>query len=76
MENHSQNKRIFILGGVREALFSDHNYNLEWGKRLGFAKVAIDAKVVSLKKFRSIKIFFKIFDITKKACDSNVYSKL
>ncbi len=28
-------------------MFSDHNYNLVWGKRLGFAKVAIDAKVVS-----------------------------
>lgn len=34
-------------GGVYEAQFSDHNYKLMWNKRLGFAKVAIDAKVVS-----------------------------
>lgn len=33
-------------GGVREALFSDHNYNLIWGKRCGFAKSAIAAKAV------------------------------
>ena len=33
-------------GGVREALFSDHNYEIIWGKRAGFAKVACDAKVV------------------------------
>ena len=29
-------------------MFSDHNYNLVWGNRQGFAKVATDAKVVSL----------------------------
>lgn len=34
-------------GGVYEAQFSLH-YNLMWKKRLGFAKVALDAKVVSL----------------------------
>jgi hypothetical protein len=34
-------------GGVREALFSDRNYNLIWGKRCGFAKSAIAAKAVS-----------------------------
>uniref|UniRef100_A0A8C0G572 Phospholipid/glycerol acyltransferase domain-containing protein n=1 Tax=Chelonoidis abingdonii TaxID=106734 RepID=A0A8C0G572_CHEAB len=32
-------------GGVREAFFSDENYNLLWGNRKGFAQVAIDAKV-------------------------------
>ncbi|XP_042873475.1 transmembrane protein 68-like [Penaeus japonicus] len=31
-------------GGVREAQFSDHNYQLMWGNRTGFAKVAIEAK--------------------------------
>ncbi|KAK7067977.1 Transmembrane protein 68 [Halocaridina rubra] len=31
-------------GGVREAQFSDHNYQLFWGQRAGFAKVAIAAK--------------------------------
>ncbi|XP_061851346.1 transmembrane protein 68 isoform X2 [Colius striatus] len=32
-------------GGVREALFSDESYQLVWGKRKGFAQVALDAKV-------------------------------
>lgn len=35
-------------GGVREALFSDHNYEIIWGNRVGFSKVAQIAKVVSL----------------------------
>ena len=35
------------LGGVREALFSDHNYQLIWKERKGFARVAIAAKTVS-----------------------------
>ncbi len=34
-------------GGVYEAQFGDCYYSLMWKKRLGFAKVAIDAKVVS-----------------------------
>ncbi len=33
-------------GGVREALFSDHNYELIWGKRVGFAKIATESKIV------------------------------
>lgn len=33
-------------GGVREALFSDHNYDIIWAKRCGFAKAAIAAKAV------------------------------
>ncbi|XP_071410629.1 DGAT1/2-independent enzyme synthesizing storage lipids-like isoform X2 [Pithys albifrons albifrons] len=32
-------------GGVREALFSDENYQLIWGNRKGFAQVARDARV-------------------------------
>lgn len=32
-------------GGVYEAQFSSH-YDLMWKKRLGFAKVALEAKVV------------------------------
>lgn len=35
-------------GGVREALFSDETYPLLWGKRKGFAQVAIDSQVVWL----------------------------
>lgn len=34
-------------GGVYEAQFSDSYYRLMWKKRLGFAKVALDAKVVN-----------------------------
>lgn len=33
-------------GGVYESQFSN-NYDLMWKRRLGFAKVALDAKVVS-----------------------------
>lgn len=33
-------------GGVREALFSDETYPLLWGKRKGFAQVAIDSQAV------------------------------
>ncbi|XP_051809371.1 transmembrane protein 68 isoform X2 [Acanthochromis polyacanthus] len=39
-------------GGVREALFSDETYPLLWGKRKGFAQVAIDSQVLSPKAFR------------------------
>ncbi|KAE8598782.1 hypothetical protein XENTR_v10016940 [Xenopus tropicalis] len=38
-------------GGVREALFSDESYTLMWGKRTGFAQVAIDAKVPIIPMF-------------------------
>ncbi len=34
-------------GGVREALFSDHKYDLIWGKRAGFARIAAEAKIVN-----------------------------
>lgn len=37
-------------GGVYESQFS-HQYQLMWKKRLGFAKVALDAKVVSKISF-------------------------
>ncbi|KAF4076842.1 hypothetical protein AMELA_G00219820 [Ameiurus melas] len=38
-------------GGVREALFSDETYTLLWGKRKGFAQVAIDSKVPVIPMF-------------------------
>ena len=38
----------FSTGGVREALFGDEYYQVMWGKRSGFAKVALQAQVVSL----------------------------
>ena len=54
---------INILGGVREALFSDHNYEVLWGSRAGFAKVAVDAKVVNINY--DLKIFINIFGLIK-----------
>ncbi|KAM4551876.1 DGAT1/2-independent enzyme synthesizing storage lipids isoform 2-T3 [Odontesthes bonariensis] len=38
-------------GGVREALFSDETYPLLWGKRRGFAQVAIDSQVPVIPMF-------------------------
>ncbi|KAK7945300.1 hypothetical protein WMY93_001028 [Mugilogobius chulae] len=38
-------------GGVREALFSDETYHLHWGKRRGFAQVALDAQVPIIPMF-------------------------
>lgn len=38
-------------GGVREALFSDETYPLMWGKRKGFAQVAIDSKAPVIPMF-------------------------
>lgn len=37
-------------GGVYEAEFGDSYYELMWNKRMGFAKVALDAKVVCFPK--------------------------
>lgn len=39
---------MYIVGGVREAYFSDEEYGILWGKRVGFAKIAVEAKVVSI----------------------------
>ncbi|XP_077207315.1 DGAT1/2-independent enzyme synthesizing storage lipids-like [Paroedura picta] len=38
-------------GGVREALFSDNTYKIMWCNRIGFAQVAIDAKVPIIPMF-------------------------
>ncbi|KAH0617702.1 hypothetical protein JD844_016200 [Phrynosoma platyrhinos] len=38
-------------GGMREALFSDHHYELIWGNRTGFAQVALEAKVPIIPLF-------------------------
>nr|XP_020668639.1 transmembrane protein 68-like [Pogona vitticeps] len=38
-------------GGEREAFFSDEHYNLLWGKRTGFAQVALEAKVPIIPMF-------------------------
>ncbi|XP_046732319.1 transmembrane protein 68 isoform X4 [Silurus meridionalis] len=47
-------------GGVREALFSDETYPLLWGKRKGFAQVAIDSKVPIIPMFtRNVREGFR-----------------
>lgn len=47
-----QNNILAIApGGVREALFGDENYSLMWGKRCGFAKVALQANVPIIPMF-------------------------
>lgn len=63
-------------GGVYESQFS-HQYNLMWKKRLGFAKVALDAKVSIIpmftentrEAFRTLSIgrrlFLKLYAMTK-----------
>ncbi|CAF3213812.1 unnamed protein product [Rotaria socialis] len=38
-------------GGVREALFSDHNYRLIWKQRRGFAKIAIESQATIIPMF-------------------------
>jgi 1-acyl-sn-glycerol-3-phosphate acyltransferase len=48
-------------GGVREALFSDHNYEIIWGSRVGFSKVAKEAKVVSVHPFLTFDIILVPF---------------
>lgn len=42
---------ILSPGGVYEAQFSDSNYDLLWRNRLGFAKVAVEAKVPIIPVF-------------------------
>jgi len=58
-------------GGVREALFSDHNYEVIWGNRTGFAKAAIGAKCCIIPMFtqncreamRVVPFFKKFFRV-------------
>lgn len=51
-------------GGVYEAQFSSSStYNILWKKRLGFAKVAIDAKCVSGNFFNISLIIYNLFKI-------------
>ncbi|KRT81759.1 hypothetical protein AMK59_5655, partial [Oryctes borbonicus] len=63
-------------GGVYESQFS-HNYNLMWKKRLGFAKVALEAQVPIIpmftenirEAFRTVAVgrrfFLKLYALTK-----------
>lgn len=49
-------------GGVYEAQFGDSYYRLMWKKRIGFAKVALDAKVMVIPIFtRNVREAFRTF---------------
>ena len=54
----------FVLlapGGTREMLYSDANYDIHWGSRLGYAKLALKAKVPIYPVFtRNIREVYKI----------------
>ncbi|XP_050671515.1 transmembrane protein 68 isoform X2 [Leptidea sinapis] len=47
----SGNPLAISPGGVYEAQFGDHDYRLYWKSRIGFAKVALDAKVPIVPMF-------------------------
>jgi len=48
-------------GGVREAVFSSDKYELQWNSRIGFAKVALAAKVPIIPVFtQNCKESFKV----------------
>ncbi|XP_050356368.1 transmembrane protein 68 isoform X2 [Nymphalis io] len=47
----SGNPLAISPGGVYEAQFGDHYYRLNWKSRIGFAKVAIEAKVPIVPMF-------------------------
>ncbi|MCL4131770.1 UNVERIFIED_CONTAM: hypothetical protein GTU68_044948, partial [Idotea baltica] len=49
-------------GGVREAQFSNHTYQLIWGKRTGFAKVALKANAPIIPMFtENLRESFRTF---------------
>lgn len=63
-------------GGVYEAQFGDSYYELLWKKRMGFAKVALDAKVVrSLQKFCINLFIFYYNDCFSLEYSSSLYKK-
>lgn len=46
---------LFISpGGLREGMLSGHDYDLIWGSRAGFAKIAVGAKCVSSFLYHTI----------------------
>ena len=53
-------------GGVREALFGDETYPLIWKTRIGFARVAMEAKVVRFIGFSHYKDEVKFVNLQRK----------
>jgi len=71
---------VILPGGVREAMFGDENYQILWGERIGFAKVALEAKIPIIpiftkncrEAFRTISfgrnILLKLYEIIRLPC--------
>ncbi len=64
-------------GGVYEALFSDHKeYKVMWKSRVGFAKIALEAKVPIIPVFtKNIREAVRTFNIGKRLMNF-IYSKI
>ena len=72
--------QVILPGGVREAMFGDENYQILWGERIGFAKVALEAKIPIIpiftkncrEAFRTISfgrnILLKLYEIIRLPC--------
>lgn len=49
---------LLAPGGVREALFSDEYYRVVWGRRIGFAHVALQSRQVGVFARRAIVVAY------------------
>ncbi|KAI3381255.1 hypothetical protein SNEBB_007209 [Seison nebaliae] len=63
-----EKKEMLIIapGGVREALFGDNQYELIWGQRIGYAKVAFHSKCSIFPVFtENIREAYRAFHISR-----------
>ena len=72
--------QTILPGGAREAMFGDENYHLLWGERIGFAKVALEAKAPIIpiftkncrEAFRTISfgrnLLLKLYEMIRLPC--------
>lgn len=59
-------------GGVYEAQFGDHYYRLNWKSRIGFAKVAQEAKVVSIGLLYKLAVLSLRASVTDRASPQSI----
>lgn len=62
-------------GGVYEAQFGNSNYQILWKNRVGFAKVALEAKVVSHLNIVTYFFMYKKSTLVFTACHTHVHKK-